>query len=89
MKVIPICADYTAPFQLPPLPGPSGKLVSFFGGTTIGNFEPEAAKHLLTRCGHILGPGSGMVIGVDLKKEARTSSILPTTIASEQWPHST
>jgi dimethylhistidine N-methyltransferase len=67
--VIPICTDYTAPFQLPPLSGPCGKRVGFFGGTTIGNFEPEAAEHFLAHCAKILGPGSEMIIGVDLKKD--------------------
>jgi L-histidine Nalpha-methyltransferase len=69
VTVIPLCADYTAPFELPTLPCPSGKRIGFFGGTTIGNFEPEAAEHFLARCAHILGSDSEMIIGVDLKKE--------------------
>jgi L-histidine N-alpha-methyltransferase len=69
LPVIPVCADYTALFRLPPLPGPGGKRVGFFPGTTIGNFEPASAELFLTRCAHVLGPGSEMVIGVDLKKD--------------------
>ena len=70
ISVIPICTDYTAPFQLPALSDPSGKSVGFFGGTTIGNFEPAAAEHFLAHCASILGPGSEMIIGVDIKKDS-------------------
>jgi L-histidine Nalpha-methyltransferase len=72
LPVIAVCADYTAVFRLPPLPGPSGKRVGFFPGSTIGNFEPAAAERFLANCAHILGPGGEMMIGVDLKKDART-----------------
>ena len=65
----PICADYTRPFPLPPLPGPSGKRVGFFPGSTIGNFEPDAAVDFLANYARILGPGGEMLIGVDLKKD--------------------
>jgi L-histidine Nalpha-methyltransferase len=69
LPVIAVCADYTAVFRLPPLPGPGGKRVGFFPGSTIGNFEPAAAERFLTNCAHILGTGSEMLIGVDLKKD--------------------
>jgi L-histidine Nalpha-methyltransferase len=68
LQIAAVCADYTRPFDLPPLPGPRGKRVGFFPGSTIGNFEPEAVVAFLTHCGHLLGPGSEMVIGVDVKK---------------------
>jgi L-histidine Nalpha-methyltransferase len=70
LPVIAVCADYTRPFQLPPLPGPSGKRVGFFPGSTIGNFEPGAAEDFLVNCAGILGSGGEMLIGVDLKKDA-------------------
>ncbi len=69
LPVIAVCADYTRPFSLPPLPGPSGRRVGFFPGSTIGNFEPEAAERFLANCAGILGPGGEMLIGVDLKKD--------------------
>jgi dimethylhistidine N-methyltransferase len=69
LPVIAVCADYTGPFPLPPLPGPSGKRVGFFPGSTIGNFEPAAAGRFLANCARILGPGGEMLIGVDLKKD--------------------
>jgi L-histidine Nalpha-methyltransferase len=71
LPVMAVCADYTSPFALPALPGPTGKRVGFFPGSTIGNFEPDAAVRFLTNCGRILGPGGEMLIGVDLKKDTR------------------
>ena len=69
LPVIAVCADYTRPFQLPPMPGPAGKRVGFFPGSTIGNFEPEAVVRFLRNCAELLGPGGEMLIGADLKKE--------------------
>ncbi len=69
LPVIAVCADYTRPFQLPALPGPPGKRVGFFPGSTIGNFEPEAVVRFLRHCAELLGPGGEMLIGVDLKKD--------------------
>jgi L-histidine Nalpha-methyltransferase len=71
LPVIAVCADYTRPFVLPALPDGSPKRVGFFPGSTIGNFEPAAAEGFLVTCGEILGPGGEMLVGVDLKKEAR------------------
>jgi len=71
VATIAICADYTGPFTLPPLPGPAGKRVGFFPGSTIGNFEPDAAARFLENCARMLGRGGEMLIGVDLKKDTR------------------
>jgi L-histidine Nalpha-methyltransferase len=68
VPVVAVCADYTRAFPLPPLPGPSGKRVGFFPGSTIGNFEPDGAVDFLANYARILGPGGEMLIGVDLKK---------------------
>jgi len=69
VPVIAVCADYTRPFPLPPLAGPPGKRVGFFPGSTIGNFEPDAAADFLANYARILGSGGEMLIGVDLKKD--------------------
>jgi L-histidine Nalpha-methyltransferase len=71
VAIVAVCADYTGPFALPSLPGPSGKRVGFFPGSTIGNFEPDTALRFLANCAQILGPGGEMLIGVDLKKDSR------------------
>ena len=69
LPVVAVCADYTRPFQLPPLPGPAGKRFWFFPGSTIGYLEPEAVVRFLRNCAELLGPGGEMLIGVDLKKD--------------------
>jgi dimethylhistidine N-methyltransferase len=69
VPVIAVCADYTRPFPLPPLPGAPGKRVGFFPGSTIGNFEPDAVVRFLRHCAELLGPDGEMLIGVDLKKD--------------------
>jgi L-histidine Nalpha-methyltransferase len=70
LPVIAVCADYTRPFPLPPLPGHVGRRVGFFPGSTIGNFEPDAVVRFLRHCAELLGSESAMLIGVDLKKDA-------------------
>jgi len=69
LSVVAVCADYTRPFPLPPLPGPNGRRVGFFPGSTIGNFEPDAAVAFLANYARVLGPGGEMLIGVDVKKD--------------------
>ena len=55
VPVVAVCADYTRPFPLPPLPGPPGKRVGFFPGSTIGNFEPDGVVRFLRHCAELLG----------------------------------
>ncbi|HEX3953529.1 MAG TPA: L-histidine N(alpha)-methyltransferase [Stellaceae bacterium] len=69
LPVVAVCADYTRWFRLPPTPGPAGKLVGFFPGSTIGNFEPEGVVRFLRNCAEMLGPGGEILIGADLRKE--------------------
>jgi L-histidine Nalpha-methyltransferase len=69
LPVVAVCADYTRPFPMPTLPGPGAKRVGFFPGSTIGNFEPDAAVAFLANYARILGPGGEILIGVDLKKD--------------------
>jgi dimethylhistidine N-methyltransferase len=71
LAVVAVCADYTQPFVLPPLPGEAGKRVGFFPGSTIGNFEPEAVVRFLGNYAELLGEGGEMLIGVDLKKDPK------------------
>jgi L-histidine N-alpha-methyltransferase len=68
VEIVPICADYTRDDFVLALPWSRGARLGFFPGSTIGNFEPEEAEAFLDRCAGVLGAGSGLVIGVDLKK---------------------
>jgi dimethylhistidine N-methyltransferase len=69
LEVLPVAADFTGLFDLPGTVR-SRPLVGFFPGSTIGNFEPPAAAAFLRRAARILGPGSALIVGVDLVKDA-------------------
>jgi dimethylhistidine N-methyltransferase len=43
--------------------------VGFFPGSTIGNLEPPEAEALLRRFRLVLGPGSRLILGVDVIKD--------------------
>ena len=69
LSVLAVCADYTQPFDLPVAPG-GGMRLGFFPGSTIGNLQPDEARSFLASWAQRLGPGSAMVVGVDLRKDA-------------------
>lgn len=67
----PVVGDFSKSIALPQaLDGRPA--VGFFPGSTIGNFEPRDAIDLLHAFGRGLPPSSRLVVGVDLKKDART-----------------
>ena len=68
LPVHPVEADFTHAFPLPPI-DPSARRVVYFSGSTIGNFEPPAARQLLAGIAELCGPEGGLLIGVDLKKD--------------------
>ncbi|EKV30076.1 hypothetical protein C882_0157 [Caenispirillum salinarum AK4] len=69
VEVAAVCADFTQPITLPPAAA-RRRRVGFFPGSTIGNFEPRDALAFLRTAARQLGTGGGMVIGVDLVKDA-------------------
>lgn len=68
LKVHAVCADFSAPFRLPVQP--AGRVVGFFPGSSLGNFEPHEARDFLALWARRLGRGGQMVIGIDLIKPA-------------------
>lgn len=70
LKVFPVTADFTAPFELPADVKDMPK-VGFFPGSTLGNFEPHEAAAFLRSARAILGPGALLVIGIDLEKDEK------------------
>jgi L-histidine N-alpha-methyltransferase len=68
IAILPVVADFTRDFDLPPQIRNRPR-VGFFPGSTIGNFEPEDAAEFLRQAGRILGPGSTMIVGVDRIKD--------------------
>jgi len=71
VPVVAICADYTQPLRLPPLPARGeGRRLGFFPGSTIGNFTPEEAVAFLAGARRVVGRGGSLLVGADLKKDA-------------------
>lgn len=65
-----VCADYTTPLALPEFdPSAVERVVAYFPGSTIGNFEPDEAVAFLQTVRQTCGPDSALLIGVDLKKD--------------------
>lgn len=72
LEVLPVCADFTRPFQLPePDRMPLRNLV-YFPGSTIGNFTPSQARGLLKVMHTEAAAGGALLIGVDLRKDRAT-----------------
>ncbi|MFG1425721.1 L-histidine N(alpha)-methyltransferase [Roseixanthobacter glucoisosaccharinicivorans] len=70
IEILPLADDFTQRFALPQMT--LGRpLLGFFPGSTIGNFEPADARDFLARARETLGPGSRMIVGVDLVKDPR------------------
>ena len=71
LDVRPVVGDFSHPIRLPEDLKARPNL-GFFPGSTIGNFGPMEAVRLLRSFGRGLAGGSRLIVGVDLKKEART-----------------
>jgi dimethylhistidine N-methyltransferase len=71
LRVIPICADFTRPFDLPITVHSARRRVVYFPGSTLGNFAQADALALLQRMRHIIGANGAVLIGIDLKKDPR------------------
>ena len=69
LKIVPIVADYTGPFTIPRQNISYKKIVAYYPGSTIGNFTKEQAGSFLKNISELCGKGSGLLIGIDLKKE--------------------
>ena len=68
LEVVPVVADFTTRFTLPDVP--ASRRVVYFPGSTIGNFDPPRADALLRRVARLVGTGGGLLLGVDLRKDA-------------------
>lgn len=69
IPILPLCADYTADFLLPEIDG--ARRAFYFPGSTVGNFAPRDAADFLRKLARLGGAGAQLLIGVDVKKEAR------------------
>ncbi len=71
VTVAPRVMDYTHRLALDTLP-PDERWLVLYIGSSIGNFEPDAALHLLRQTRAALRPGDAFLLGVDRVKEAAT-----------------
>lgn len=83
LAVRPVCADFTQSDDLPEqasrrvYPGSAAtgepprlsRRCVYFAGSTIGNFTPEETVQLLRQTARRCGPGGGLLLGADLKKD--------------------
>ena len=82
LEVLPACADFTQAFPLPRSRRTPSRVVVFFPGSTIGNFDPPAAIELMKVMRRIatgaatarlgsspVASAGGLVIGFDLVKD--------------------
>jgi dimethylhistidine N-methyltransferase len=69
IEILPLCADYNRPVELPDSIALPERKVIFFPGSTIGNFHPGEACDFLRRIAGWCAPGDGLLIGVDLEKD--------------------
>lgn len=69
VDVLPVVADFTQPFGLPRKPEVGERVVTYFPGSTIGNFTRNDAQRILSQMTDLCGSDGGVLIGVDLLKE--------------------
>ncbi len=69
LEVLPVCADFTLPFEVPEPARAARRRVLYFPGSTIGNFYRDVAIRLLKQMRAEVGRGGGVLLGVDLKKD--------------------
>ncbi|HEY7687488.1 MAG TPA: L-histidine N(alpha)-methyltransferase [Dongiaceae bacterium] len=69
LPVFPVCADFLQVFPLPDPARAARSRLGFFPGSTIGNMTDEERLTFLRRSAEQL-QGGGLLIGVDLKKDA-------------------
>ena len=72
LEILPVHGDYTRTLTLPRPRREPRRTVVFFPGSTIGNFEPDAAAAFLARAAKLCGPGGALLVGVDRVKDRDT-----------------
>src|SRR2546422_4780156 len=70
LEILPVCADYLQPVVLPSPRHKAARNIVYFPGSTIGNFGPDEAIEFLRRAANVCRENGGLLLGVDLKKDA-------------------
>ncbi|RAP57374.1 L-histidine N(alpha)-methyltransferase [Oleiagrimonas sp. MCCC 1A03011] len=69
IQMLPVCADFTQPIELPIPDRKQRRTVIYFPGSTIGNFEASQAVRLLRQMREEMGENGAALVGVDLLKD--------------------
>ena len=69
LNVMPVCANFTNGYKLPPCGAAVRKRVVYFPGSTIGNFAPTVAVEMLRHMAELCNDDGCVLVGVDLKKD--------------------
>ena len=69
LEIHPVWADFASPLRLPPARQTAARRVVYFPGSTIGNFTPPEAHHLMRQTAQLCGSGGALLLGADLKKD--------------------
>jgi dimethylhistidine N-methyltransferase len=72
LVVLPVCADFTQTFTLPPAVARARPVTVYFPGSTIGNLHPHDAALLMRKIHRRVAPDGFFLVGVDNKKEITT-----------------
>jgi dimethylhistidine N-methyltransferase len=71
IEILPVCADFTQPFEIPVGTEPVRSTLVFFPGSTIGNFDRSEAVTLLGMMRKLAGVEGRVLVGADLRKSPR------------------
>jgi L-histidine N-alpha-methyltransferase len=69
VDISPVTADYSEPFELPVPQHAFKRTLMFFPGSTIGNFEPDAARRFLARLAAMASGDRMLLLGADATSE--------------------
>lgn len=71
LKILPVAADYTKPFELPAEVRNEKNIIAYFPGSTIGNFTKEQAREFVIGAASVVGHEGGFLLGTDMQKDIK------------------
>ncbi|MDJ0787996.1 MAG: L-histidine N(alpha)-methyltransferase [Myxococcota bacterium] len=69
IEMLPVCADFTEPFEVPTPSRADRHRVLYFPGSTLGNFTRGRAITLLSQMAEACAPDGSCLIGIDRVKD--------------------
>ncbi len=72
VQMLPVCADFTQPVALPSPRRRPERVLVFFPGSTLGNFDSADAVALLSAMRQTMGAHGRALVGIDLDKDSAT-----------------